>query len=192
MVHHLFHVDISVTEKIVRTLLVYITLAVLLRLAGKRDLAQLNTFDLVVVLLLSNVVQNAIIGPDNSVLGGLIGAGVLVVVNSVIVRASAVSPTLANLFEGHETLIARNGTYDARAMRHEGLRQADVDAALRRQGATDVTQVEEATLGTGGALVVTLKPEAAPATKAEVAAIAAAVNRLEQHLGSAGQGPRNA
>jgi len=188
MIHHLFHSDISVTEKILRTLLVYVALAVLLRLAGKRDLAQLNTFDLVVVLLLSNVVQNAVIGPDNSVLGGLIGAGVLVAVNAVIVRASAVSPTMANLFEGHETVIARNGKYEDRALRHEGLRRADVDAALRRQGATDVTQVEEATLGTGGAMVVTLKAEAAPATKAEVAAIAAAINRLEKRLGSGRQG----
>jgi uncharacterized membrane protein YcaP (DUF421 family) len=183
MGHHLFHLDISLAEKVVRTLLVYVALAVLLRLAGKRDLAQLNSFDLVVMLLLSNVVQNAVIGPDDSLVGGLVGAAVLVAVNALVVRASAVSAPLANLFEGHETVLATNGRYDDRALRREGLRRADLDAALKRQGAGDVSQVAQATLGTGGAVVVTLQPESAPATKADVAAIAAALNRLEQRLG---------
>jgi len=183
MGHHLFQLDISLTEKVIRTLLVYLALAVLLRLAGKRDLAQLNSFDLVVMLLLSNVVQNAVIGPDNSLTGGVVGAAVLVAINSIVVRASAVSAPLANLFEGKETVLAKNGRYDDRALRREGLRRADVDAALRRQGAGDVSQVDQATLGTGGAVVVTLKPESAPATKADVAAIAAALNRLEKRLG---------
>src|SRR5947209_20581129 len=98
--HDLWHVQIPVLEKIIRTVAVYGGLAVLLRLAGKRDLAQLNTFDLVVVLLLSNVVQNAIIGNDNSLVGGLIGAAVLVLVNAAVVRASVSSETLARAFEG--------------------------------------------------------------------------------------------
>lgn len=183
MGHSLFHVDLSLTEKVVRTVLVYLALAVLLRLAGKRDLAQLNSFDLVVMLLLSNVVQNAVIGPDNSLLGGLIGAAVLVAINAVVVRLSAASRPLASLFEGNETTLVSDGKYDDRALRREGLRQADVDAALKRQGASDVSQVATATLGSGGAVVVSLKPEAAPATKADVAAIASALTRLEKRLG---------
>ena len=82
----LWTIGIPAADKVVRTVLVYVGLAVLLRLAGKRNLAQLNSFDLVVVLLLSNVVQNALIGPDNSLTGALLGAVVLLAVNAVVVR----------------------------------------------------------------------------------------------------------
>lgn len=182
MAHNLFHLDLSLLEKTIRTVAVYAGLAILLRLAGKRDLAQLNSFDLVVMLLLSNVVQNAVIGSDDSLVGGLFGAAVLVIVNAGVVRASSTNASVARLFEGTPTVIVSDGEYDDRALRREGLRRADLDAALKRQGAGDVSQVQEATLGTGGALVVDLKPESAPATKADVAAIAAAVTRLERLL----------
>jgi uncharacterized membrane protein YcaP (DUF421 family) len=182
MGHNLTHLDISLLEKTIRTVAVYAGLALLLRLAGKRDLAQLNSFDLVVMLLLSNVVQNAVIGPDNSLVGGLFGAGVLVAVNAAVVRASSTNAAVARLFEGTETVVVTDGRYDDRSLRREGLRRAALDAALKRQGASDVTQVQQATLGTGGALVVDLKPESAPATKADVAAVAAAINHLEEQL----------
>src|SRR5437879_5047472 len=84
--HHLFVIGEPVAEKAIRTAAVYVGVLVLLRVAGKRDLAQLNTFDLVVLLLLSNVVQNAVIGDDNSLVGGLLGAVILVGGNAVIVR----------------------------------------------------------------------------------------------------------
>jgi uncharacterized membrane protein YcaP (DUF421 family) len=128
MGHNLAHLDISLLEKVIRTVVVYAALAVLLRLAGKRDLAQLNSFDLVVMLLLSNVVQNAVIGPDDSLVGGLIGAAVLVAINAAIVRASVANSAVARLFEGTETVIVEDGRYDDRALRREGLRRADVDA----------------------------------------------------------------
>src|SRR3954464_254488 len=105
MGHSLLHMDISLAEKVVRTGGVYVALALLLRLAGKRDLAQLNSFDLVVVLLLANVVQNAVIGPDDSLVGGLIGAAVLVGINAIVVRASASNATIAHAFEGTETVL---------------------------------------------------------------------------------------
>jgi len=182
MGHNLAHLDISLLEKVIRTVAVYGALAVLLRLAGKRDLAQLNSFDLVVMLLLSNVVQNAVIGPDDSLVGGLIGAAVLVAVNAAIVRASVANSAVARLFEGTETVIVEDGRYDDRALRREGLRRADVDAALKHQGAGDVSQVQEATLGTGGAVVVQLKTQSAPATKADVEAVAESVRRIEALL----------
>jgi uncharacterized membrane protein YcaP (DUF421 family) len=182
MAHDLFHLGIPLTEKVVRTVAVYLALAVLLRLAGKRDLAQLNTFDLVVMLLLSNVVQNAVIGNDNSLLGGLIGAAVLVGINAVVVRVSAANPLFEEIFEGGDEVLVENGNYVERTLRRVGLRHADVEAALRRQGAHDLSEVERATLGLGGAVIVELKPEAEPATKADVAAIAAAVSRLERKL----------
>src|SRR5437870_2428307 len=77
---------VPLAEKLIRTILVYVFLLVGLRLAGKREMSQLNSFDLVVLLLLSNTVQNAIIGNDNSVLGGLFGAAVLLLFNAALVR----------------------------------------------------------------------------------------------------------
>src|SRR5438034_11605198 len=83
---HLFVPDVSLAEKMVRTILVYFFLVFGLRLAGKREMSQLNSFDLVVLLLLSNTVQNAIIGNDNSLVGGVFGAAVLLAVNTLLVR----------------------------------------------------------------------------------------------------------
>jgi uncharacterized membrane protein YcaP (DUF421 family) len=162
---------IPASEKVVRTVVVYAGLAVLLRLAGKRDVAQLNSFDLVVMLLLSNVVQNAIIGNDLSLTGGLLGAGVLIGFNAIVVRLSLASSGLAGLIEGRRTVLARRGVWDDKALRKEGLRRADVDAALRRQNANGVADVEEVALEPGGAVVATLVPELQSATKADVAAI---------------------
>jgi uncharacterized membrane protein YcaP (DUF421 family) len=164
---------ISAPEKIVRTIGVYVGLAVLLRLAGKRDIAQLNSFDLVVMLLLSNVVQNAIIGDDLSLTGGLLGAAVLVAFNALVVRLSVASAGLSRVLEGTRTVVARHGTWDDAALRREGLRRADVDAALRRQNAYGVADVEEVSLEPGGTVVATLVPELQSATKADVAAVQA-------------------
>src|SRR3954447_12675004 len=108
MTHALTHLDVSFLEKTVRTVAVYLALAALLRLAGKRDLAELNTFDLVVMLLLSNVVQNAVIGNDDSLLGGLYAATLLVVVNAFVVRLTVANDKVAHLFEGTPTVIAEN------------------------------------------------------------------------------------
>src|SRR6266487_3321807 len=131
----LWTLGVPVAEKVVRTVLVYGGLAVLLRVAGKRNLAQLNSFDLVVVLLLSNVVQNAIIGDDNSLTGGLLGAVVLVAVNASVVRGVARAPRLGRWFEGSATVLVRDGRIDEAALRREGLRRSDVLAAVRRQSA---------------------------------------------------------
>jgi uncharacterized membrane protein YcaP (DUF421 family) len=154
--HDLWHIQIPVLEKIIRTVAVYGGLAVLLRLAGKRDLAQLNSFDLVVMLLLSNVVQNAVIGNDNSLSGGLLGAAVLVAVNGGTVRFFNLHPRLLRIFEGSETVVIENGQPVVRTIRRLGLRIADIAAALRRQGADNVHEVEKAVLATGGAIVVDL------------------------------------
>jgi len=179
MTHQLLHMDMSVAEKAIRTVAVYLAIAILLRIAGRRDLAQLNNFDLVVVLLLSNVVQNAIIGPDDSLVGGLLGAVILLAINGIVVRFSYANNVVGRLFEGTDTVLVENGKYDERELAREGLRKANLDASLKRQGARNVSQVAEATLGAGGGIVVELKPESAPATKADVDAIAAALDRLE-------------
>jgi uncharacterized membrane protein YcaP (DUF421 family) len=159
----LFQIQIPVLEKVLRTVGVYAGMAVLLRLAGKRDLAELNTFDLVVMLLLSNVVQNAIIGNDLSLTGGLLGAAVLLAVNAVIVRLSVRYTWIARVFEGKPTDLVVNGKIVGNLHRL-GLRHGDVAVALRRQGASNPKVVKRAVLEPGGSIVVDLKAEAQDAT----------------------------
>jgi uncharacterized membrane protein YcaP (DUF421 family) len=175
---NLMHLDLSVWEKVLRTVAVYLVLAVLIRLAGKRDLAQLNAFDLVVVLLLSNVVQNAVIGPDNSLLGGAIGAVVLVAVNGAVVRLARRNDQVARLLEGTPTTLASDGHWDQGALRREGLRQADAEAALRRQNANSVKEVEAVRIEPGGAIVATLREDLQSATRADVARLEAKLDAL--------------
>ncbi|HEX2894660.1 MAG TPA: YetF domain-containing protein [Marmoricola sp.] len=178
MWQNLMHLDLSVWEKVARTVAVYLVLAVLIRLAGKRDLAQLNAFDLVVMLLLSNVVQNAVIGPDNSLLGGVIGAVVLVGVNAGIVRLARRSDRVSRLLEGSPTTLAHDGVWDDEALRHEGLRKADAEAALRRQNANSVHEVERVSIEPGGAIVATLREDLQSATRADIARLEAKLDAL--------------
>jgi len=173
---------IPVGEKIIRTVAVYAGIAILLRLGGKRDVAQLNTFDLVVMLLLSNVVQNAVIGNDLSLSGGLIGAAVLIALNTIVVRVSGRSDRAIALFEGTPTTLIRDGAYDEAALNHEGLRRADVDLAIRRQGAQSVAEVDDAVLAPGGSVLVTLRPEAQQATRGDVAALRDAIAALDAKI----------
>src|ERR1700755_733338 len=98
--HNMFVLALPIGEKILRPILVYAFLIIGLRLAGKRELAQLNPFDLVVLLTLSNTVQNAIIGDDNTVTGGVIGATTLLLVNYVLVRFISRHEKLERFIEG--------------------------------------------------------------------------------------------
>jgi uncharacterized membrane protein YcaP (DUF421 family) len=175
---HLMHLDLSVWEKVVRTVAVYLVLAVLIRLAGKRDLAQLNAFDLVVMLLLSNVVQNAVIGPDDSLLGGVIGAVVLVAINSGVVRTARSSDAVARALVGTATTLARNGQWDDAALRREGLRRADAEAALRRQNANSIAETERVSIEPGGAIIATLREDLQSATRADIARLEAKLDAL--------------
>jgi uncharacterized membrane protein YcaP (DUF421 family) len=174
----LTHLDISVLDKVIRTVVVYAALIVLLRLAGKRDLAQLNSFDLIVVLLLSNVVQNAVIGPDNSLLGGLIGAAVLIAANAFLVRIVRPHQRIASAMEGTPTVLARDGRWLPAALRHEGVRKSDMEAALRRQNAYSVEDVEKVSLEPGGTIVVDLRPDLVSATRADIERLEAKLDRL--------------
>jgi uncharacterized membrane protein YcaP (DUF421 family) len=148
VLHHLAHLGVSPAEKAVRTAAVYVALLVLLHLSGKRQLAQLNSFDLVVLLLLSNVVQNAIIGDDNSLLGGLLGAVILLAANWVLVRGAFMSPRFGKAIQGGSTVVVRNGAVDETALRRLAVTKEELVAAVRRQG-----------LELGDTLEVTLEPE---------------------------------
>src|ERR1041384_1152269 len=105
----LLHPDISILEKIIRPVLVYFFLIIGLRIAGKRELAQLNPFDLVVLLTLSNTVQNAIIGDDNTVTGGILGATTLLLVNAFVVRFLYNHASLEHLCEGDPDVLMESG-----------------------------------------------------------------------------------
>src|SRR6202162_2055592 len=105
----MFVVGLPILEKILRPIFVYIFLIVGLRLSGKRELVQLNPFDLVVLLTLSNTVQNAIIGDDNSVTGGIIGATSLLVVNYLVVRFLYKHQKLDQLVEGKSDILVEDG-----------------------------------------------------------------------------------
>src|ERR1700688_3993315 len=106
---HMFHLPLPILEKLLRPVIVYLVLVVLLRVFGKRELAQLNPFDLVVLLSLSNTVQNAIIGEDNSVSGGVIGAFSLLAINWLVARTLFRLPKLTRLIEGRATVLVHNG-----------------------------------------------------------------------------------
>lgn len=146
-------------EKVLRTVLVYLAILVIVRVAGKRLLAQMNSLDLVVVLLLSNVVQNAIIGDDNSLVGGVLGAVVLVAANAGLERIAQVFPAFRRVVEGRPTPVVRDGEVINGALDRLGMTRGELNWALRHQGADRVSEVETATLDPGGSLTVDLKDE---------------------------------
>src|SRR5437870_11229297 len=130
----LFHPDVSILEKIIRPILVYAFLIVGLRLAGKRELAQLNAFDLVVLLTLSNTVQNAIIGNDNSVSGGIIGATTLLVVNYVVVRFLYFHERLDRVIEGEPETLVDGGQLKKDVLEKELITIQELRSEERRVG----------------------------------------------------------
>ena len=152
MYSDLFILGIPLGEKLLRTLCVYVFLLVGLRLAGKRELGQLNPFDLVVLLLLSNTVQNAIIGNDNSLLGGVLGATALLIINWVVVRYLYTHPTVARLLEGDSDVLIDKGEVSDVRLRRELITRAELEAAARRQGLEGLHEVQTCRLEVGGAL----------------------------------------
>jgi len=178
----MFVEQIPLVEKILRTVLVYALLAVLFRLTGKRGLANLNTFDFIVVFLLANVVQNAVIGNDTSLVGGMIGAVTLVAVNAAINRLIAVNALAARIFEGHATTVIRDGHLVDGALRRLGLRRSEIDHAVRLQNGDDIAQIETGRLEPGGQLVLSLKEAEQNATKADIGALTDRLARIEALL----------
>jgi len=150
----IFGVGVPVIEKIVRPIIVYLFLVLLLRAFGKRELAQLNPFDLVVLLSLSNTVQNAIIGNDNSLSGGLIGAFTLLAVNYLVVRFLFRHRRLDQLFEGKPTVLIDNGKIIKKALAKELLTRADLMTVLHRQGFGSLQDVEHCVLEPGGTFFI--------------------------------------
>jgi uncharacterized membrane protein YcaP (DUF421 family) len=146
----MFHLHVPLLEKILRPIIVYLCLIMFLRLFGKRELAQLNPFDLVVLLCLSNTVQNSIIGDDNSVSGGIIGVFALLTVNYLFSRLLYRAPQLTRLVEGDETVLIRHGKVDWEAMKREALTELELKTVLHKQGLSDYSQVEKCVLEPSG------------------------------------------
>jgi uncharacterized membrane protein YcaP (DUF421 family) len=182
MWHAMFAEQIPLAEKVMRTVIVYAAIAVLFRLTGKRGLAALSTFDFVVIFLLSNVVQNAVIGNDTSLTGGLIGAATLVAVNAGVNRLIAASATAARIFDGRATTMITGGHVVDRALLRLGMRRSELDTAVRMQSADSVRDVETGSLEPGGQLVLTLKAGEQSATKSDVAELTGRLRRIEELL----------
>ena len=152
MWRHMFALGLPIAEKILRPILVYAFLIVGLRLAGKRELAQLNPFDLVVLLTLSNTVQNAIIGDDNSVSGGLIGATTLLVVNYVLVRFVSSHESLERFVEGDSDMLIENGQIKHDCLKKEAITVGELLGAAHKQGFASLEEIENAVLEPSGSI----------------------------------------
>jgi uncharacterized membrane protein YcaP (DUF421 family) len=154
---HIGVMGAPLVEKIVRPIIVYVFLVALLRIFGKRELAQLNPFDLVVLLSLSNTVQNAIIGDDNSVTGGMLGAFTLLTVNYLVVRFLFKHRRLDQLLEGSPTVLIENGSVCQPALAKELLTRSELLTVLHRQGFARIADVEHCILEPGGGFFIKAK-----------------------------------
>ena len=148
----MFVLGLPLLEKILRPVFVYAFLVISLRLSGKRELVQLNPFDLVVLLTLSNTVQNAIIGDDNSVTGGIIGATSLLIVNYLVVRFLYNHRKLDQVVEGRADVLIEDGKVRTRNLKKELITMAQLEAAARKQGFDSLSDVLQCVLEPGGTI----------------------------------------
>ena len=175
---HMFQLPLPILEKLARPVIVYLVLVLLLRLFGKRELAQLNPFDLVVLLSLSNTVQNAIIGDDNSITGGVIGAFGLLAINWLVVRTLFRSKRLTQVLEGHAAVLVHNGRIDPKALERESLTREELIEVIHRQGFESVDQVRKCELEPNGTFYVeAFEPSVADKRHAELLERLDALNR---------------
>lgn len=154
ILNSMFHLPVPLIEKLLRPVIVYLVLVGLLRLFGKRELAQLNPFDLVVLLSLSNTVQNAIIGDDNSVTGGVIGAFSLLAINWIVVRILFRSPRLNRALEGRPAVLIREGHIDKKALEREALTREELVEVVHRQGFEHIHDVHRCELEPNGTFYI--------------------------------------
>jgi uncharacterized membrane protein YcaP (DUF421 family) len=152
-------------EFVLRGFIVYVFLILILRVTGKRQTGQLAPFDLVLLLVLSNAVQNAMNGGDNTVVGGLISATTLIALHYVVAFVTFKSKKLEALIEGTPRMIVHNGIADERVMRSEFLTHHELAAALRACGCHEISQVHLAMLENNGQITVSMRvrPAAEPA-----------------------------
>jgi uncharacterized membrane protein YcaP (DUF421 family) len=180
MLQSMFHLPLPVLEKIVRPIVVYLALILFLRLFGKRELAQLNPFDLVVLLSLSNTVQNAIIGDDNSVSGGIIGAFSLLAINWLLMRFLYRMPKLNAALEGTETLLIMDGQVDHHALTRETLTETELLSVLHKNNFDTFDEVGKCVLEPNGTFYIEARKPSADELQA--AELMKAVQTLTQEV----------
>jgi uncharacterized membrane protein YcaP (DUF421 family) len=146
--------DVPAWNIVLRTAAIYLVALIGLRLAGKREIGQMTVFDLVVLLLIANAVQNAMVGPDTSLTGGVLAAVVLLALNAIVARLRLRWPRLRRMIEGSPTLLVLHGEVLADHLRREGLDQETLEAALREHGVAEVRDVEMAVLEIDGSISV--------------------------------------
>jgi uncharacterized membrane protein YcaP (DUF421 family) len=154
LVSDLFDLGVPAPEKVVRSLLVFAFLVVALRLAGKRQLAELNVMDLAVLLLVSNALQNAMIGADNSLLGGIIGASTLFIVNYWFVRLTYRSRLARRVLEGSPRTLLEDGKVNHTALRKEAITERELHSIARERGFERLEDVALIVLETDGRMAV--------------------------------------
>ena len=181
----IFVLGAPLLEKILRPVAVYVFLVLVLRVFGKRELAQLNPFDLVVLLSLSNTVQNAIIGNDNSLTGGLVGAFTLLAMNYLVVRFLFRHRRLDQIFEGRPTVLVEHGHIVKDALARELLTRSELVTVLHRQGFDGLHEVDRCVLEPGGTFYIQRKMPAEEKLRHQE--IMAALGELRAKLDLPGQ-----
>jgi uncharacterized membrane protein YcaP (DUF421 family) len=181
--HNMFVLDpsaVTIAEKIIRPIIVYVFLVIGLRLAGKRELAQINPFDLVVLMTLSNTVQNAIIGNDNSVSGGVLGAATLLAINYGVVRLIHKHRKIGRFIEGHAQVLVRDGKVEKEKLEREMITKEELQAAAHRQGIMSLHEVEQCKIEPNGTITFVQKTPTPEATRQD--AIVKQLTTIVEHL----------
>lgn len=174
--HDMFTLGIPWSEKFFRTIAVYFFLLVALRLAGKRELGQVSTSDLIVILLLSNTVQNAIIGDETSLVGGLFGAAVLIIINKGVVGWTYRRERIRRLLDGGPIPLVINGQVQMHTLQSQRIAIEELAAAARDQNVKGVADINQAMLETNGTISIIPKETGGDTT------IEAQLNRIETML----------
>jgi uncharacterized membrane protein YcaP (DUF421 family) len=156
----MWHSTLPWWEFILRGLIIYVFLLVILRVTGKRQVGQLAPFDLVLLLVLSNAVQNAMNGGDNSITGGVISATTLIVINGIVGRITYKSKQMEKLIEGRPEILIHNGQLFSDIMKREKITHHELHAALRAAGCACVEDVHYAILENTGQ--ITVQPKRQP------------------------------
>ncbi len=158
----MFALDVNGWSIVLRTAIVYGALLVAIRLAGKREMGQMTAFDFVVILLVANAVQNAMVGADTSLTGGLIAAGVLIGANYLVSQLREHVPWMRRGVEGTPTLLIHDGTLIDAHLRREGVDRDELMMAIREHGLEDISSVLSGVLETDGTISIVPRNPATP------------------------------
>ena len=150
----MLRLGVPALQIVLRTAAIYLVILLGLRAAGKREIGQMTVFDLVVLLLIANAVQNAMVGPDVSLTGGILAALVLLGLNALVAWMRLRWPWLRRLVEGSPTVLVLHGEVISKNLRREGVDQISLEAALREHGVAEVKDVEMAVLEVDGSISV--------------------------------------